>query len=94
MAWSRSSRLFAGEGYLPVRQLSRVIFNEIAYRGWVTAEYFNLDLLSDDPAYPYKAAERCCSGHEFVLREWLGEGVDEDSVYRCMESRGEEEEEE
>ncbi|KDN44943.1 xylose isomerase-like protein [Tilletiaria anomala UBC 951] len=68
MAWARAHRAFAGEGYLPVEELSRVIFNDIRYRGWVSAEYFNLDLQSPSTSFPFEAAKRCNNSHELVLK--------------------------
>jgi 4-hydroxyphenylpyruvate dioxygenase len=45
MSWSRNCRLFYGESehgaYLPVKDVTHAIFNEIGYDGWVSMELFN-----------------------------------------------------
>lgn len=77
MSWARLYRQFPGEGYLPVRQLAHVIFNQIRYRGWVSAEYFNADTNTHVLAYPFYAAERCNEGHELVMKD-VAEDTDQD----------------
>jgi 4-hydroxyphenylpyruvate dioxygenase len=45
MSWSRNCRLFYGEreygAYLPVKDVTHAILNEIGYEGWVSMELFN-----------------------------------------------------
>jgi 4-hydroxyphenylpyruvate dioxygenase len=45
MSWSRNCRLFYGEdkygAYLPVKDITKAILNEIGYDGWVSMELFN-----------------------------------------------------
>ena len=68
MAWARTHRQFAAAGNLPgVQEVANVIFNEIGYKGWVSAEYFNTDTDSDDALFPFQAAKRCQVGHEILL---------------------------
>jgi 4-hydroxyphenylpyruvate dioxygenase len=52
MSWSRNCRLFYGESeygaYLPVKDVTHAIFNEIGYDGWVSMELFNRAMERED----------------------------------------------
>lgn len=67
MAWARSYRLFQGEGYLPCHQVAQLFLEECGWRGWMSAEYFNVDQTTETTEYVDEAAERCMKGHEAFL---------------------------
>ncbi|KAK9450642.1 xylose isomerase-like protein [Limtongia smithiae] len=62
MSWSRNARLFPYEtnkgGYLPVESIAAACLVTLAYRGWVSFEIFNRELLQYDVAIPQEYAER------------------------------------
>ncbi|CAI7587413.1 unnamed protein product [Penicillium bialowiezense] len=62
MSWSRNCRLFAMEtdrgGYLPVIEISKVIFHQLGYRGWVSLELFSRTMADPSPTTPEQHAQR------------------------------------
>jgi 4-hydroxyphenylpyruvate dioxygenase len=62
MSWSRNCRLFYGEdaqgGYLPIKEISRVILKDLGYQGWVSFELFHKYLTSPSADVPEKMASR------------------------------------
>jgi 4-hydroxyphenylpyruvate dioxygenase len=62
MSWSRNCRLFYGEtergAYLPVKEVTDAIINEIGYDGWVSMELFNRVMNRTDSAVVEELAER------------------------------------
>ena len=67
MTWARTNRLYAGEGYLPGWRVAQTLLVDCGWRGWISAEYFNLDTESKDDRYAEQSAMRCRQGHEKVL---------------------------
>ncbi|TKY88627.1 hypothetical protein EX895_002616 [Sporisorium graminicola] len=62
MAWNRSCRTFAFEGYLPLLPLLRVIFEDIGFDGIVSAELMNVELKQVDAGIPARQAQRAMVG--------------------------------
>jgi 4-hydroxyphenylpyruvate dioxygenase len=62
MSWSRNCRLFYGEeaqgGYLPIKEISKVILKDLGYQGWVSFELFHRCLTSSYMDVPEKMASR------------------------------------
>ncbi|KAI1764676.1 xylose isomerase-like TIM barrel [Hypoxylon sp. FL1150] len=62
MSWSRNCRLFYGEedrgAYLPVADISRAIFQELGFEGWVSMELFNRRMSDMDEDVPEELALR------------------------------------
>ncbi|KAH9908868.1 xylose isomerase-like TIM barrel [Xylariomycetidae sp. FL2044] len=62
MSWSRNCRLFYGEkehgAYLPVMEISRAIFQDLGFEGWVSMELFNRRMSDGDEDVPDELARR------------------------------------
>lgn len=62
MSWSRNCRLFYGEedrgAYLPVKAILDAIIHGLGYRGWLSAELFNISLTDADSSVPEQHARR------------------------------------
>ncbi|KAI1137329.1 xylose isomerase-like TIM barrel [Hypoxylon sp. FL0543] len=62
MSWSRNCRLFYGEtdrgAYLPVAEISRAIFQELGFKGWVSMELFSRRMSDVDAVVPQELASR------------------------------------
>jgi 4-hydroxyphenylpyruvate dioxygenase len=65
MSWSRNCRLFYGEtergAYLPVKEVTQAIINDIGYDGWVSMELFNRVMNREDNAVVEELAERAAT---------------------------------
>lgn len=72
MAWNRSCRNFAGEGYLPLLPLLRVIFEDIGFNGIVSAEVMNAELKDAGDPLPLRRAQRAKLGWRRCLDMMLG----------------------
>lgn len=62
MAWNRSCRTFAYEGYLPLLPLLKVIFQDIRFEGLVSAELMNVDTNNAEETFPIRSAQRAKTG--------------------------------
>ena len=73
MSWSRNCRLFYGEeslgAYLPVKEIVRVIFEELSFRGWVSMELFNRDMACSDPMVPATHARRAMTAWHKIVED-------------------------
>ncbi|KAH9206096.1 xylose isomerase-like protein [Leptodontidium sp. 2 PMI_412] len=62
MSWSRNCRLFYGEdergAYLPVKEISKAIFQGLGFEGWVSLELFNRRMSDKDEDVPRELASR------------------------------------
>ncbi|PWN34752.1 xylose isomerase-like protein [Meira miltonrushii] len=58
MAWNRSCRTFACEGYLPLLPLLKVLFQDIRFEGMVSAELMNVNTSSKEETFPLRSAQR------------------------------------
>ncbi|GAC98504.1 4-hydroxyphenylpyruvate dioxygenase [Pseudozyma hubeiensis SY62] len=74
MAWNRSCRNFAGEGYLPLLPLLRVIFEDIGFQGIVSAEVMNAELKNADKTIPLRNAQRAMAGWRRCQEMLLDDG--------------------
>ncbi|KAL5120389.1 hypothetical protein ACEQ8H_001679 [Pleosporales sp. CAS-2024a] len=65
MSWSRNCRLFYGESklgaYLPVKDVTSAIINEIGYQGWVSMELFNRVMERTDAGVVEELAARAAT---------------------------------
>ncbi|KAJ2896003.1 3-dehydroshikimate dehydratase [Zalerion maritima] len=73
MSWARNRRLFYGEhdkgGYLPVKEMCDVIFNELGYEGWVSFELFHEKLWDRDEGVAEEMAGRGMRAWGKLLRD-------------------------
>jgi 4-hydroxyphenylpyruvate dioxygenase len=73
MSWSRNCRLFYGEtergAYLPVKEVTHAIINEIGYDGWVSMELFNRVMNRTDDAVVEELAERAATAWKKMQRD-------------------------
>lgn len=58
MAWNRSCRTFACEGYLPLLPLLKVLFQDIKFEGVVSAELMNVNTSSKEETFPSRSSQR------------------------------------
>lgn len=62
MSWSRNCRLFYREteygAYLPVKEISKAIFQGLGFEGWVSLELFNRRMSENDKDVPRELASR------------------------------------
>ncbi|KAI0099996.1 xylose isomerase-like TIM barrel [Hypoxylon sp. NC0597] len=62
MSWSRNCRLFYGEkdrgAYLPITEISRAIFQELGFEGWVSMELFSRRMSDAEGIVPRELASR------------------------------------
>jgi 4-hydroxyphenylpyruvate dioxygenase len=73
MSWSRTSRLFYGEGgrgaYLPVLQVLGAVVHGLGYKGWLSFEVFNSELMDGDKMLPDQLAERAAQSWGVMMRD-------------------------
>jgi 4-hydroxyphenylpyruvate dioxygenase len=76
MTWSRSSRLFPCEegGFLPVARFTEALVRT-GYKGWWSAEMFNVSLFDEDPECTRKHGVRGLAGMRKLWKE-VAEGAD------------------
>jgi 4-hydroxyphenylpyruvate dioxygenase len=83
MSWSRNCRLFYGEGahgaYLPVKDVTQAIFNEIGYDGWVSMELFNRVMERKDHGVVEELAARAAASWERLSQD-MGLATDLDTT--------------
>ncbi|KAF2157350.1 3-dehydroshikimate dehydratase [Myriangium duriaei CBS 260.36] len=88
MSWSRSCRLFYGEqdrgAYLPIKDITRAIINDLGYRGWVSMEYFNADMTDPNPDVPARLAKRAMAAWARITEDTgLAErGIDSPTIIK------------
>jgi len=62
MSWSRNCRLFYGVkergAYLPINEISKAIFQDPGYKGWVSLELFNRRTSDKEESVPRELASR------------------------------------
>lgn len=73
MSWSRNCRLFYGEeplgGYLPVRAILDAILTGLGFKGWVSAELFNVSLTEHSAAVPQEHADRAWQSFDRIRND-------------------------
>jgi 4-hydroxyphenylpyruvate dioxygenase len=83
MSWSRNCRLFYGENahgaYLPVKDVTQAIFNEIGYGGWVSMELFNRVMERKDHGVVEELASRAATSWERLSQD-MGLATDSNTL--------------
>ncbi|KAF9075067.1 4-hydroxyphenylpyruvate dioxygenase [Rhodocollybia butyracea] len=73
MMWSRNARLFPCEpelgGYLPVKDVAKVLFEDIGYRGTVSLEVFSRSMFEPGERVPEEHAQRGMKSWRNMLSE-------------------------
>ncbi|KAI0827514.1 xylose isomerase-like TIM barrel [Hypoxylon sp. FL0890] len=73
MSWSRNCRLFYGEmergAYLPVTEISRAIFQELGFEGWVSMELFSRRMSDADAVVPRELASRGAAAWAKLIKD-------------------------
>lgn len=73
MMWSRNARLFPCEpelgGYLPVKDVFKVVLEDVGYRGPVSMEVFSRSMFEPGPEVPTSHAQRGMKSWKALLKE-------------------------
>jgi 4-hydroxyphenylpyruvate dioxygenase len=89
MSWSRNCRLFYGENahgaYLPVKDVTQAIFNEIGYGGWVSMELFNRVMERKDHGVVEELASRAATSWERLSQD-MGLATDSNTLSSRVDS--------